>query len=381
MTQMLADGQHYYMYGNGRIARYTDTMLEYFLGDALGSVRQLVDDSGDVTLAKEYEPYGEVLISTGGVSTEYGYAGEWTDNTGMVYLRARYYNPTVGRFTTADTWDEDIYRPMSYNKWLYTLANPINLTDPLGKYSITISGNWLNSDITQIYRGVSAVATALTRAANFITGNSYSSEYIFSGVYGQVNFQYINQSTWVDQNQNGIKDYGEYYYCERLTEASGYQSGVGCYQDSRGFITPHLVAHEMGHVFNGVIVDKSVSGEIPQTTVSPYNALTDEGIFAVTYLKRSACYSIEQIAGQVNNEYLRTSFGYLPYTRENTSASAGEDFADMFANWVMSHSGYGGGFTNDSYGIARHDWMDWHIYYWLDVLLDLPVNLPYLSWR
>jgi RHS repeat-associated protein len=381
LTQVLGDGTQTYLYGNGRIAQYTETTPEYFLGDALGSVRQLVDGSGNVAMAKEYEPYGEVMNSAGTTSTSYGFTSEWTDYTGLIYLRARYYDPTMSRFMTRDSWGGDMNQPMSFNAWLYTVANPINLVDPYGNYSITISGNWLNSDVTEIYHGVSAVATALTRAANFITGKSYSSEYIFSGVFGQVNFQYLDQSTWVDQNQNGIKDYGEYYYCARLTEASGYPSGVGCYRESRGNITPHLISHEMGHVFNGVIVNKTISGEIPENTVSPYKALSNEGIYAVPYSNRLSCYNVKQIAGIVNGEYLRTNYGYLPNTRENTSALAGEDFADMFANWVMAHSGYIGGFTNDAYGIARHDWMDWHIYYWLDVLLGLPVNLPYLSWR
>ncbi len=282
---------------------------------------------------------------------------------------------------TKDSWEGDMNKPMTYDAWLYTLANPINLIDPFGKYSITISGNWLNADVTQINHGVDAVATALTRASNFITGKSYSRNYIFSGVFGQVNFQYIDQSTWVDLNQNRVVDYGEYYYCARLTEESGYPSGVGCYRESRGNITPHLVSHEMGHVFNGVIVNKTIAGEIPENTPSPYNALSVEGIYAIPYINRLSCYSVEQIAGIANGEYLRTLFGYLPNTRENTTASAGEDFADMFANWVMAHSSYGNGFANDAYGIARHDWMDWHIYYWLTVLLDLPVNLPYLSWR
>jgi len=51
LTQVLADITYTYLYGNGRIAQYSAT-TEYFLGDALGSVRQLTDASGEVTLAK-----------------------------------------------------------------------------------------------------------------------------------------------------------------------------------------------------------------------------------------------------------------------------------------------------------------------------------------
>jgi len=63
----------------------------------------------------------------------YGFTGEIADsNTGLVYLRARYYAPGQGRFMTRDTWGGSLRRPMSYNKWLYVYANPILWIDPTG---------------------------------------------------------------------------------------------------------------------------------------------------------------------------------------------------------------------------------------------------------
>ena len=62
---------------------------EYLLPDALGSVRQIVDTNGNVTLAESYEPYGTVLTSTGTASSIFGYAGEQADTSGLIYLRAR----------------------------------------------------------------------------------------------------------------------------------------------------------------------------------------------------------------------------------------------------------------------------------------------------
>ncbi len=107
LNKALADGTRTYLYANGRIAQYAGTSAEYFLGDALGSVRQLADANGNVILAKGYEPYGEVLGSAGNSSTAYGYTNEWTDESELVYLRARYYDPTTARFMTKDTWGWD----------------------------------------------------------------------------------------------------------------------------------------------------------------------------------------------------------------------------------------------------------------------------------
>jgi len=50
-----------------------------------------------------------------------------------VYLRARYYEPSVGRFLSRDVWEGDLSLPMSYNAWLYVHSNPTNWTDPTGR--------------------------------------------------------------------------------------------------------------------------------------------------------------------------------------------------------------------------------------------------------
>ena len=63
--------------------------ISYFLGDALGSVRQMTDETGTVTLARTYDPYGNVTSTGGTSSTSYGFTGETTDTSGLVYLRAQ----------------------------------------------------------------------------------------------------------------------------------------------------------------------------------------------------------------------------------------------------------------------------------------------------
>lgn len=50
-----------------------------------------------------------------------------------MYLRARYYAPTSGRFLSRDTWGGDANSPMSYNVWLYVYGNPVNQIDPNGQ--------------------------------------------------------------------------------------------------------------------------------------------------------------------------------------------------------------------------------------------------------
>lgn len=131
LTQVLDDETNVYVYGLGRISQ-TSTTTEYFLGDALGSVRQLTNNAGEVTLAKSYAPYGEVTQSGGAGQSAYGFTGEMTDATGLTYLRARYYNPADGRFLSRDTWGGDYRNPITLNKWSYAHGNPVKFTDPSG---------------------------------------------------------------------------------------------------------------------------------------------------------------------------------------------------------------------------------------------------------
>jgi len=119
----------------GRIGEQQPGGWTYHHGDALGSVRQLSDPTGAITLAQSYAPYGETLSSTGDGVSFYQYTGEMRDASGLTYLRARYMNSRVGRFISRDTWRGNYQRPMSYNRWLYGYANPIAFIDPTGYYS------------------------------------------------------------------------------------------------------------------------------------------------------------------------------------------------------------------------------------------------------
>ncbi len=119
LTQVLADGTNTYLYGNGRISQSQITnhqSPEYFLGDALGSVRQLADPTAAVTLTQSYSPYGEVAFNAGSGYSIFQYTGEARDANGLTYLRARYYAPQDGRFISRDTWNGVYERPLSLNR-------------------------------------------------------------------------------------------------------------------------------------------------------------------------------------------------------------------------------------------------------------------------
>jgi RHS repeat-associated protein len=133
LTQVLSDGSNTYLYGAMRIGELQAGGMAYHLGDALGSVRQLTDATGAVTLARNFEPYGKVLNGTGSGSTTFAFTGEQLDAaTGFTFLRARFYNSGYGRFFQRDTFAGDPTAPLSLNRYLYAHANPLTYTDPSG---------------------------------------------------------------------------------------------------------------------------------------------------------------------------------------------------------------------------------------------------------
>ena len=126
-----------YIYGDDLISQKRESSFSYYHYDGQLSVHQLTDNSGEITDTYTYDAFGLLLALSGSTENIYLYTGEQYDpNVGFYYLRARYYNPSVGRFLTQDTWPGMKFEPMSLHKYLYCDGNPINRLDPSGMFSL-----------------------------------------------------------------------------------------------------------------------------------------------------------------------------------------------------------------------------------------------------
>lgn len=126
--------------------------LVSLLPDALGSVRQWTDDAGNVTYAAAYTPYGETLWQQDSTQSAWGYTGEWWDaDVGLEYPRARWYSPQVGIFSSPDPFPGLQTQPLSFNPYLYALANPINYVDPTGTQPTEAILGWLRDKAEACY--------------------------------------------------------------------------------------------------------------------------------------------------------------------------------------------------------------------------------------
>ena len=105
----------------------------YYLYDGRGSVTANTWYNGMVTNAYQYDPYGEVTLGSTDHEDFYGYNAEsYNPNTGLEYLRARYYNADMGRFFQEDTYLGDITDPLTLNRYAYVKNSPMNYVDPSG---------------------------------------------------------------------------------------------------------------------------------------------------------------------------------------------------------------------------------------------------------
>jgi RHS repeat-associated protein len=122
-----------YLYGADLLAQYDSGTWAYHVNDGLGSVRQLADPIGQVVQGYSFSPFGVPLGESGG--EPYGFTGEqWDASAGLVFLRARYMQPTLGVFLSRDPWMGYEQMPGTNNGFNYAMGNPINLSDPSGLY-------------------------------------------------------------------------------------------------------------------------------------------------------------------------------------------------------------------------------------------------------
>jgi RHS repeat-associated protein len=129
------DGTRKYVYGIGLVYAVTGTTVEAYHTDRVGSVRAITTN-GAVVATYRTDDWGNVLSQTGSSSQPFGFIGELRDGSGLTYLRARYYDPSLGRFTTRDPLSGWAWLPPSLNRYAYARNGPSVYLDPTGLFTI-----------------------------------------------------------------------------------------------------------------------------------------------------------------------------------------------------------------------------------------------------
>jgi RHS repeat-associated protein len=133
LPRLLKDGTTAYVYGPGGlpVEQVNGSTVYYLHHDQLGSTRLLTDSAGAAQATYTYDSYGNLASSTGSVTNPLRFAGEYQDGeSGLYFLRARYYDPLTAQFISRDRLTGTTRQPYSY-----VSGNPLNGSDPSGLYT------------------------------------------------------------------------------------------------------------------------------------------------------------------------------------------------------------------------------------------------------
>ena len=132
-NQVTAD----YTHGLGLVSANRGGREGFYHTDGIGSTRMITDSVGLVTDRYTYDAFGGLLNQTGTFGNSFQFAGEQRDgSTGLDYMRARYYDPSLGRFISKDPFAGFLGDPYSQHDYQYAHANPVRFTDPTGYFSM-----------------------------------------------------------------------------------------------------------------------------------------------------------------------------------------------------------------------------------------------------
>jgi len=125
---LLQDSTASYLYGPGGmlLEQIAGTTPYYYLADRQGSVRKIADGTGTVKNSYAYDAHGNPTSSSETITNPFRYTGQYLDGeTGLYYLRARYYDPRTYQFLTVDP-----LLAVTGQAYNYAAGSPTNASDP-----------------------------------------------------------------------------------------------------------------------------------------------------------------------------------------------------------------------------------------------------------
>lgn len=166
LAEKTAEGTKTNIYGNNMIATTGVDTLYYQYNNHADVVRVL-DQSGTLKNEYDYDAFGNAITENETVKNPYRYAGYYQDTeSGLYYLRSRYYNPKTARFLTEDTASGKYTDPLSLNKYTYCHNQPVTGYDPDGHALHILAG----AVIGAVVGGAMSYATQAWKNKSFTKG-------------------------------------------------------------------------------------------------------------------------------------------------------------------------------------------------------------------
>ena len=158
------------LHGLALVSRKTDNNGYYFY-NGHGDTVTIVDEDNEVLNEYTYDVWGNILTETETMDNPYRYAGYYYDTeTGNYYLLSRYYNPEIARFISEDTYRGELNDPLSLNRYVYVVNNPLIYTDPDGYFAKEI-GQFLKG-LWDETKNVAVTGTAIIHGGFVAVGDA-----------------------------------------------------------------------------------------------------------------------------------------------------------------------------------------------------------------
>jgi len=204
-----------YTYGLQRIDSKGQTNATY-LYDGRGSVVGSVNENNQF-VSYSYTAYGELMQSSPEPNT-FGYNAEATDyDTGVQYLRARYYDTSVQRFVQEDDYRGSVQNPITLNRYAYTGNNPVSYNDPSGHVQEWSAGGGGGTNYGTVPKAPDLYDTAYYAADTHLTADDINS------ILGNNNTSYTITYPWETPTNSPISpgDEDDDFICDVNPEDFG----------------------------------------------------------------------------------------------------------------------------------------------------------------
>jgi len=284
---VLQDGINSYVYGLDLISATDNAGAQtYFLYDGLGSTTNLTDGNGTTTGTFAYDVFGE-LRPPSSPANQWLFTGEQRDgDSGLYYLRARYYDPTTGRFISQDPLPTG-------NLYAYVENNPANLVDPTG--------------LQGVEAGAAVITVSCTGGAAASVGTTCVVAIAVVGVAGVVAVTYATCVV------------GE--ACGALGGAALSVGEAAIGSIVTGFEKTGDIAGEIGDFANNLFAGKSKPNKAIIKSLQSVHAELQREICEYSgtrhpWVESRKLREISRLLSQLQNEYRKYCRGFIPLFKE-----------------------------------------------------------------
>ena len=295
-----------YIRGLGIISSDSEEAKTYYhyVSDEQGSITYVLSEDAEILNHYSYDAFGNIIEKTEKVENRFCYNGEMLDPvTQQYYLRARFYNPVIGRFTQEDTYYGD-----GLNLYQYCQANPVGYVDPSG-HNICPTQLSLYKKYKEFFAKKMPEAEAKKKAYEYmrkkmgLTADNPFTETSKGGTKSAYNDSGVGKSKnpWKSYESGGSIVYGELDSLGRTTgiEATITPDMIGTGSTAKPSIKPagfggQAQGHARGHLLGNQL---GGAGNDPRNLVTIYQNPVNHPV--MSSIERSVRKTVE--GGQIVN--------------------------------------------------------------------------------